>query len=34
MDFMMNEIFIQVMDKFNKKLQLQIESWAMPHDNS
>ncbi len=34
MDFMMNEIFIQVMDKFNKELQLQIESQAMPHDNS
>jgi hypothetical protein len=30
MDFMMNEIFIQVMDKFNEELQLHVESWAMP----
>jgi hypothetical protein len=30
MDFMMNEAFIQVMDKFNEKLQLHVESWAIP----
>jgi hypothetical protein len=27
MDFMMNEIFIQVMDKLNGELQLHIESY-------
>jgi hypothetical protein len=30
MDFMMSEIFIQVMDKLHEELQLHIESWAMP----
>jgi hypothetical protein len=30
MDFMMNEVFIKVMDKFNKKLQLHVDS----NDNS
>ncbi len=30
MDFMMNEAFIQVMDKPNKELQLHVESRAMP----
>jgi hypothetical protein len=29
MDFMMNEAFIQVMDKFNEELQLHVESWVM-----
>jgi len=29
MDFMMNEAFIQVMDKFNEELQLHVKSWAM-----
>ncbi len=29
MDFMMNETFIQVMDKLNEELQLHVESWAM-----
>jgi hypothetical protein len=29
MDFMINEIFIQVMDKFNEELQLHVESWVM-----
>jgi hypothetical protein len=30
MDFMMNEVFIQVMDKFNGELQLHIEFEALP----
>jgi hypothetical protein len=30
MDFMMNETFIQFMDKFHEELQLDVESWAMP----
>jgi hypothetical protein len=30
MDFMMSEVFIQVMDKFNEELQLHVESWVMP----
>jgi hypothetical protein len=30
MNFIMNEIFIQIMDKFNEELQLHVESWAMP----
>jgi hypothetical protein len=30
MDLMMDETFIQVMDKFNEELQLHVESWAMP----
>jgi hypothetical protein len=30
MNFMMNETFIQIMDKFNEELQLHVESWAMP----
>jgi hypothetical protein len=29
MDFMMNEVFIQIMDKFNEEQQLHVESWAM-----
>ncbi len=28
----MNETFIQIMDKFNKELQLHVESWAISHD--
>jgi hypothetical protein len=30
MDFMMSEIFIQVIHKLNKKLQLHVEIWVMP----
>jgi hypothetical protein len=30
MDFMMNEAFIQVMDKLNEELQLNVESRVMP----
>jgi hypothetical protein len=30
MDFIMNEVFIRVMDKLNEKLQLHVKSWAMP----
>jgi hypothetical protein len=30
MSFITNEAFIQIMDKLNKELQLQVESWAMP----
>jgi len=30
MDFMMNEAFIQVLDKLNEELQLNVESRAMP----
>jgi len=30
MDFIMNEAFIQVMDKLHKELQLHVKSWAMP----
>jgi hypothetical protein len=30
MSFIMNETFIQIMDKLNEELQLQIESWAIP----
>jgi hypothetical protein len=30
MDFMMNEAFIQVIDKLHDELQLHVESWAMP----
>jgi hypothetical protein len=30
MSFIMNETFIQIMDKFNKELQLHVESWVMP----
>jgi hypothetical protein len=30
MDFMMNEAFIQVMDKLKEELQLHVESWVMP----
>jgi hypothetical protein len=30
MDFMMNEVFIQIMDKFHDELQLHVESWVMP----
>jgi hypothetical protein len=30
MDLMMDETFIQVMDKFHEELQLHVESWAMP----
>jgi hypothetical protein len=30
MNFIMNETFIQIMDKLNEKLQLHVESWAMP----
>jgi hypothetical protein len=30
MNFIMNETFIQVMDKFNEELQLHVESWVMP----
>jgi hypothetical protein len=30
MNFIMNETFIQIMDKFNEELQLYVESWAMP----
>jgi hypothetical protein len=30
MSFLMNETFIQIMDKLNKELQLHVESWAMP----
>jgi hypothetical protein len=30
MSFIMNETFIQIMDKLNEELQLQVESWAMP----
>jgi hypothetical protein len=30
MNFIMNEAFIQIMDKFNEELQLHVESWAMP----
>jgi hypothetical protein len=30
MNVMMNETFIQVMDKFNEEVQLLVESWAMP----
>jgi hypothetical protein len=30
MDFMMNETYIQVMNKLKKELQLHVESWAMP----
>jgi len=26
MDFMMNEVFIQVMDKFNEELQVHVKS--------
>ncbi len=29
MDFMMNETFIQLMDKFNKELQVHVESQVM-----
>jgi hypothetical protein len=29
MDFMMSEVFIQVMDKLHEELQLHVESWAM-----
>jgi hypothetical protein len=29
MSFIMNETFIQIMDKFNEKLQLHVESLAM-----
>jgi hypothetical protein len=30
MNFIMNETFIQIMDKFNEELQLHVESWTMP----
>jgi hypothetical protein len=30
MNFIMNEVFIQIMDKLNEELQLHVESWAMP----
>ncbi len=30
MDLMMNKVFIQVMDKLKRELQLHIESQAMP----
>ncbi len=30
MNFVMNETFIQIMDKFNEELQLHVESWAVP----
>jgi hypothetical protein len=30
MSFIMNETFIQIMDKLNKELQLHVKSWAMP----
>jgi hypothetical protein len=30
MVFMMNEVFIQVMDKFHEELQLHVEFWIMP----
>jgi len=30
MIFIMNEAFIQIMDKLNEELQLHVESWAMP----
>jgi hypothetical protein len=30
MNFMMDEGFIQVMNKLNEELQLHVESWAMP----
>jgi hypothetical protein len=30
MDFMMNEDFIQIMDKLNEELQLHVESWVIP----
>jgi hypothetical protein len=29
MDFVMNETFIQDMDKLNKELQWHVESWTM-----
>jgi hypothetical protein len=32
MTFIMNETFMQIMDKFNEELQLQVESWV--NDNS
>jgi hypothetical protein len=32
MIFIMNETFMQIMDKFNEELQLQVESWV--NDNS
>jgi hypothetical protein len=30
MSFIMNETFIQIIDKLQEKLQLHVESWAMP----
>jgi hypothetical protein len=30
MSFIMNETFIQIMDKLDEELQLHVESWAMP----
>jgi hypothetical protein len=30
MSFIMNETFIQIMDKLNEEMQLQVESWALP----
>jgi hypothetical protein len=30
MNFMMNETFIQIMDKLNEELQLHVKSWVMP----
>jgi hypothetical protein len=30
MNFIMNETFIQIMDKFNEEMQLHIELWVMP----
>jgi hypothetical protein len=30
MSFIINQTFIQIMDKFNEGLQLHVESWIMP----
>jgi hypothetical protein len=30
MDFMMNKIFIQIMEKFGEEQQVHVESWVMP----
>ncbi len=34
MDFMMNEDFIQVMDKLNEELQVHVESQLCHNDSS
>jgi hypothetical protein len=30
MSFIMNETFIQIVDKLNEELQLHVEFWVMP----